>query len=251
MLTTQDYRSVHLDLKGQQYEERLAASPLEAYLMAREAKLMASLVPRLFPGGVPRYLDFACGTGRITQLIEPLANASYGLDISPTMLELARRRCPRTTFLECDVTRQNPGLEPVQLVTAFRFFGNAQDALRREALRTLADLVAPGGYLVLNSHRNPRCLRNLLLRLRGQPLSGCQGRPMDLHYGELRRLLAGFHFRVVRTQGIGFWIFRAALEQPTVLNSRVAAWLEAVCGWLRPLAPFCPDAIVVAQRVIA
>jgi SAM-dependent methyltransferase len=242
---TLDYRLSHLRT-GQAYEAELGQSPLDMYLAAREAEIIRALVPRLFPQGLGRYLDFACGTGRITQLVEPLAHESFGIDVAPGMVELARERCPRTQFWLCDVTRQDPGIGPVQLVTAFRFFGNAQDELRRSALRALRRLLAPGGYLLVNNHRNPGCLRNVLLRLAGLPLPEYHGRPVDLHYWKLHRLLLEAGFRLVRAYGIGFWIFRAALERPSILQSRLARALESFSR-LPPLGPFCPDAVLVAR----
>jgi SAM-dependent methyltransferase len=242
-----DYRCSHLRL-GQEYEAELAGDPLANYLMEREAELLGRLVPRLFPTGIGRYLDFACGTGRIAHLLEPLARQSYGIDISPGMLETARRRCRRTTFLLCDITRAKVSLLPVQLVTAFRFFGNAQEVLRHEALRALAGLVAPGGYLILNNHRNPVALQHLLLRLTGRPLPEYQGRAVDLRPWNLRGLLARYGFHLCKSYGIGLWVFRASLQRPAVLNSRWAALFEPL-STLPFVSVFCPDAVIVARRM--
>src|SRR5947209_6520021 len=91
-----DYRYSHFR-SGEEYDAELADEPLAVYFMEHEARLVTALARRLFPAGIPRYLDFACGTGRITRLLEAMAERSYGIDVSPGMLELARRRCPRTT----------------------------------------------------------------------------------------------------------------------------------------------------------
>jgi SAM-dependent methyltransferase len=52
-----------------------------------------------------RALDFGCGIGRLTQALAPRFRASCGVDISPTMIELAQRanRYPETcTYLVND-----------------------------------------------------------------------------------------------------------------------------------------------------
>jgi SAM-dependent methyltransferase len=243
---TLDYRCSHLRL-GQDYEAELAGDPLAAYLMDREAQVLAAVAPRLFPNGIARYLDFACGTGRITHLLEPWARQSYGVDVSPGMLEVARRRCDRTTFLLGDVTRAEIDLEPVHLATAFRFFGNAQVELRREALRALAKLVVSGGYLILNNHRNPIALQHLLLRLTGRPLPDYHGRTVDLAPWKLRRLLAENGFHTIRSYGIGLWVLRASFQRAAVLNSCWARLLEPLSR-LPLVNVFCPDAVLVARR---
>src|SRR5213076_3244584 len=115
------YRHSHL-VKGADYDAALARDPFDAFITARERALLLQAVGSLFPRGIPRYLDFACGTGRITQWVAPLAARSYGADVSEKMLAQARSKCRGTAFLLRDLTREPAGLEPVQLVTAFRFF---------------------------------------------------------------------------------------------------------------------------------
>jgi SAM-dependent methyltransferase len=248
-LIARDYRYSHFR-KGEEYEAELGRGAMDRYMADREAEILVDLVPRLFPNGLDRYLDFACGTGRITRLIEGMAAQSYGIDVAPGMLDVARRQCPKTTFLECDLTQQDPGLEPVRLVTAFRFFGNAQEELRRSALRAIHRLLVDGGYLVFNNHRNPVSLRNLLLRIARRPLPDYHGRTVDLHYWKLQSLLKETGFELMRSRGIGVWIFRTALERMEVLNSRTAHLLEPI-SHLRPLGPFCPDAVLIARRLPA
>ena len=40
------------------------------------SSVVVAVAREFFPGGIPRYLDFACGTGRITQHLAPLAHES-------------------------------------------------------------------------------------------------------------------------------------------------------------------------------
>lgn len=235
-----DYRHSHLH-KGTDYDEHLATSPISAYMAEREKEILSRIITRLFPVTIPRYLDFACGTGRITQLLERRADESFGLDISEKMVEQAKRKCSRTTFILGDATCEKQGIDPVNLVTAFRFFGNAQDELRLSALHTISSLLNDGGYLIFNNHRNPWAVRMLLLRLTGDRVRE------DLDFGKLKSLLSATGFKIVRTYGIGFWIFCSRLNRTEVLNSRLARLLETLSR-LKFLGPFCPDAVIVARK---
>lgn len=111
------------------------------------------------------YLDFACGTGRVISHLQAAVGRSVGVDISAEMLHVARKKVPRARFLQMDVTAPGSVLPGrFDLITAFRFFLNAQPALREAALEKLAGALAPGGRLVINvqanvpSHRSVRRL---------------------------------------------------------------------------------------------
>jgi SAM-dependent methyltransferase len=234
------YRDSHLG-KGADYDRALAHDPLDAYMARRERAIVLALLPQLQQAGVRRALDFACGTGRMTQLLDGAAEACFGVDVSESMVAQARAKCPHTRFFVQDILEQPLPIAPVQLVTAFRFFGNAEDGLRVRALQAIYRSLAPGGYLLLNDHENPWALQQLLRRLMGE-------RPRaDLHHWKLRRLLRGAGFSVRRTFGIGLWIYRAKLQRPDVLNSRWTDALELLSG-IPVLNRLCPDAVILAQR---
>ena len=234
------YRDSHLG-KGADYDAALAGDPFDAYMARREREIVLALLARLQRAGVRRSLDFACGTGRITQLLDGVAEACFAVDVSESMVAEARAKCPRTQFFIQDISEQPLPIAPVQLVTAFRFFGNAEDGLRARALQAIHRSLAPGGYLLLNDHENPWSLHRLLRRLVGE-----QARA-DLHHWKLRRLLRHAGFRVRRTFGIGLWIYRAKLQRPEVLNSHWADALELLSR-IPLLRSLCPDAVILAQR---
>jgi SAM-dependent methyltransferase len=233
-----DYRTSHLH-KGEDYDRDLAGDAFQAYVTEQEYIVLDRLVDALFPDGVPRYLDFACGTGRVTQRLEGRCAEPYGVDISESMVEQARHKCPRTHFVVADVTRDRLDLAPVDLVTSFRFFGNAQDELRRGALGAIHDLLRPGGYLVINNHRNAGALQQRLLRLRGE------GEPLDLDYPSLARMLRESGLRVRHSHGLALWAVRHRWRQPDVVHGRTVRLIEPLS---RRLARLCPDYVLVAQR---
>jgi SAM-dependent methyltransferase len=234
-----DYRASHL-IKGASYDKTLEEHPFDAYMSRREDEVLASLVPRLFPRGVPRYLDFACGTGRALSRVAQYAQESVGVDVSPTMLDQARQKCPGAKLVQLDLTVTDKDFGEFDLITTFRFIGNAQDTLRNSALAALTRRLKPGGYLVLDSHRNPRSLRNLL-----HP-GTAEGQ--DLHLAKLRGLLTRHGVAVQQTIGIGWWIAFDSQNSQKVLTSRLARVLDAVQVGRTPLVRFCPDVVVVARK---
>lgn len=236
-----DYRASHLE-KGAQYDANLAIDPFDAYMAAWERHHLPRMVREAFPSGLNRYLDFACGTGRITEQVAPLAKHSSAVDISPTMIEQARRKCPNTRFQLADLTQEDPDLGQFDLITSFRFFGNAQDELREGVMSALMKRLVSGGHLIINSHRNPRALYALFDRLTG----GTSGN-MDLHLPKLRALLNRHGLSIVAMQPVGAWMFRTSLMVSTPADADRAIRNEA--RFASPLwAPVAPDVIVVARK---
>jgi SAM-dependent methyltransferase len=162
------YSESHKD-RGDQYDGYLAGNAFDNYMAVWEARRVREIVNRLFPGGVPRYLDFACGTGRMTSVIAALAQHVTGVDVSESMLAHARNKLPAVRFVCADITKSTAdiGAEKFDLVSAFRFFGNAEHELRLEVLHALGKLLPPGGYLLINNHRNPGSVAARLRLLAG------------------------------------------------------------------------------------
>jgi ubiquinone/menaquinone biosynthesis C-methylase UbiE len=184
-------------------------------------------------------LDFACGTGRITNLLENFAEASYGIDISANMIEQAKKKCIRTKFFVGDFTQQSFSEKNFDLVTSFRFFGNAEDEIRTSALRSISGMLADNGYFIFNDHRNPWTILNALKKLVGDD------EMLDLHYWKLKKLLKESGFKIVHIYGIGFWVIRSKLMK--YLFSDLGKTLDRITR-LNFLGAFCPDFIVIAQK---
>ena len=241
MQPTEDYRLSHLE-RGGSYDALLAETPFDAYMAEWERRHLLNIVRQAFPNGVPRYLDFACGTGRVTATVATLSKQSVGVDISSSMIAVAKHKLPTTSFHLCDLTQNDLDLGLFDLITSFRFFGNAQDDLRDNALQAIVKRLVPGGKLIINSHRNPRALYALFDRLTG----GSSG-VMDLHLPKLRRLLSRHGLEIVQLQPIGAWMYRSRLLGGYRADDAVAIANERRFGH-RALSAVAPDVIVVAQR---
>jgi ubiquinone/menaquinone biosynthesis C-methylase UbiE len=120
-----------------------------------EKQILDGIVSENFGQTRMRLLDFACGTGRILHHLESRASESVGIDLSPSMLEVARAKVRKSEIVEADITRTDV-LQDRQfdLVTAFRFFPNAEPELRTEAMLVLKRHLSPRGVLVFNNHKN-------------------------------------------------------------------------------------------------
>jgi len=115
-------------------------------------------------GGAGRNcLDFACGTGRITNVAAQVFGEVVGVDVSKSMLACAQ--VPNNVKLRnIDMTMESLE-ETFDVVTAFRFFLNAEDQLKREALKAINQQLKDGGRLVCNVHMNATSPIGLVCRL--------------------------------------------------------------------------------------
>ena len=150
------YRDSHqYAAKGAEYERHYETQAWEKFLWSREQEILLEILAKYFAGNDVHLLDFACGTGRITSLLEDRVTTSTGVDVSGSMLAVARQKLKRTQIIEADITTENI-LKPRQfnLITAFRFFLNAEPELRSMAIRKLAELLTEDGCLVFNNHHN-------------------------------------------------------------------------------------------------
>jgi ubiquinone/menaquinone biosynthesis C-methylase UbiE len=150
------YRESHKhEEKGAEYEAYYQNKAWQKFLWSREQQILMKILEKYFAGKEVNLLDFACGTGRITELLENHVKTSTSVDVSGSMLAVAREKLKRTELIEADITVENI-LKPrkFNLIMAFRFFLNAEPELRSAAIKALAELLDEDGYLVFNNHQN-------------------------------------------------------------------------------------------------
>lgn len=163
----QDYRNTHVGPKSwaKDYDAKLfSPGSFDAAIWKREQLLLDRILQQ-HAGRPGNYLDFACGTGRVLSHVAQHFQTAVGLDISDTMLAVARDRVPGATLVQGDATR-NPAVldgRRFDFITAFRFFLNAQPSLRDEAMAFLASALADRhSRLLFNVHGNRYSTRALL-----------------------------------------------------------------------------------------
>jgi ubiquinone/menaquinone biosynthesis C-methylase UbiE len=113
---------------------------------------LGKLIERLPLRGDERLLDIACGTGRLAALLrQKHAHIDItGIDISPDMIDVARRRLPedpQTRWHHGTLDSVNLAAGSFDVVTcnnAFHLFPEQQDSLER-----MAQLARPGGLVAI------------------------------------------------------------------------------------------------------
>lgn len=208
------YRESHLGTaKARSYDEDLwdtrAAKGLDWLV---EQRLLADILRSAVSPASCSVADFACGTGRILEFLGRYFPAPVGIDVSPDMLALARARCPRAKLILGDVTT-TPGLAagPFDLITAFRFFLNAEPPLRSEVLAWMRASLKPRGLVVANFHLNPASLRGMYLRLRMNlaekvPMMGiAEAHRLFADNGFIVRQILGYSYLPYRRDGRHLW----------------------------------------------
>jgi SAM-dependent methyltransferase len=225
--STHNYREAHQDAQHARYYDRDFGSPSTAKALnwELEQRILDTVFAKHLQPAPRIAIDFACGAGRVLQYLEDRVDETIGLDISAEMLALAAPRCPRSRLVRHDVTRASTSELPasVDLVTAFRFFLNAEPQLRHDALAWIRSALNPGGHLVANFHLNPASLRGRYLRLRW---GGRRRTPM-LSPSDAETLLGDADFDVVAVYGYEYLPYRRAGSRlrAVALRRRVEAGL--------------------------
>ena len=241
-----DYRKfLQREERAKRYEQKYLGDSYDNWVWDLERGYLVELIERHLGDRPIRYLDFACGTGRVIAFLEPRMSTSTGVDVSASMLELAAPKVANSALV-CGDPTADPSLipGPYDLITAFRFFLNAQDELRKAALRTLHGALADDGLLVFNIHGNRWSLRLPGVLVRRYLLRQTSpNRLNSLSYPKMRRLLARHGFRVVEVRGYSFLPQRLR----RLLGVRVAHLLEAL-GTRSPTRFLAVNLLVTCRR---
>ena len=188
--------------KGLSYDRAYATDPLLRYLWGREQAVLDSILAELYAKTPVDLLDFACGTGRVAGALEDQVRSATGVDVSESMLDVARAKLQRTELINANLLDE-PVLQGrrFNLITAFRFFVNAEPDLRRGALRALEPLLTQDGHFVFNNHHNAGAIYSRLARahhrLRRRPPH------VTLSLDECEKLLAEVGLEFERVYPVG------------------------------------------------
>jgi|SRR5689334_20289971 ubiquinone/menaquinone biosynthesis C-methylase UbiE len=144
-----------------------------------------ALRPLLFRGLSGRLLDAGVGTGRNCAFYPADAEVS-GIDISPSMLDRAFRRCPTLAaagrLYRMDVTCLDFPAASFNAAVATFLFCVLPDELQVPALRELGRVVRPGGSIRLLEYVRPSGrLRRFVSRLWQPWMAWAYGASFDRH----------------------------------------------------------------------
>lgn len=216
-----------------------------------EGPLLEQLLLRLSKQGRNSCLDFACGTGRITAVVERYFERCHAIDVSDEMLSIARSSCSRAVLERRDVTQQ-PMTATFDVITAFRFFLNAEPTLRRAVLREFRRMITDNGRIVINVHVNRTSLLGVLYRMRNWML----GRTVanTIGHRELRQLIEEADFCIEQTYWYGLyprtgwhlnWLTRK-LMGPAESLFRNVSWLPR--SWAQSFIVVCAPIRTASDR---
>jgi SAM-dependent methyltransferase len=147
------------EAKAAAYERFYKANTYDAFIWELQRSRLEAVIAGLRRGDSKlKHLDFACGTGRIISAIHGLVDGSTGVDVSQNMLTMARLNCPSAVLKHGDIIK-SPGLVDADydVITAFRFFLNAEPQVRQAVMLNLASrLRTADSRLIFNVHEHAR-----------------------------------------------------------------------------------------------
>lgn len=190
------YATSHLK-KGELYHQAFEKRPGRKIIWEFEQTILRSIISQFKP--IDLHLDFAGGTGRIAEVLEPYVNNQIILDISPQMVAVAANRLKKTSIINKDfrdLTGEIPD-DSVAITTAFRFFANAESKLRSGAINFIAKKLEKGGLLICNNHRNFWSVSYILSRFT------LRGGDVGMINNELIRMAEDVGLSLVATYSLG------------------------------------------------
>jgi len=121
-------------------------------LHVSEARVEAAIAKAIGPAKIQTLLDLGTGTGRMLELLGPLALRAVGVDQSPQMLALARVRIERAGLRHVQLRQGDIYAAPVEpngfdLVVVHQVLHYLDDPSR--AVREAARAMRPGGRLLI------------------------------------------------------------------------------------------------------
>lgn len=245
----QDYRNAHHG-KGAAYHQSFAENVYRSVMWEIEQSILLDLLKAYFemPDRV-RLLDFACGSGRVLQLLENRVDTATGVDVTASMLDVAGAVTARSRLINCDITRSaDLDGERFDLITAFRFFPNAEPSLRTEAMAKLAAMLAPGGIMVFNNH-----IRAGSARHRARVAKARQGRlksKNDLHCmsdQEAAELAAQHGLTIVEERHAG--VLPIMKDKKSLIPTSILRSIERMGARTKLLASLAANKVYVARHV--
>jgi SAM-dependent methyltransferase len=193
---------------------RMTPDVLERFYASGDAEvadLLGLIRSRLDPGFAPRVaVDFGCGVGRMLRGLAQHSEQAVGVDVSPTMLELARQRLKEFGVTNVELVLSNDRLSEVpfgiDLVHSTIVFQHIPPSRGYDLFEQLVWRLGPGGCGVVHFHTAggdgwlDRIWRAAVAR---RPSRSALIRMYEYDPGRLLAILAkaGIHEVLTRTNG--------------------------------------------------
>ncbi|MDV9172996.1 methyltransferase domain-containing protein [Streptomyces sp. W16] len=148
---------------------QLVKTPAELDPLSRA--MPAAFAETVRSAGLGPVADLGCGPGRVTAYLAELGVPVFGVDLSPRMVELARRAYPELTFTVGSMTAPEIGDGELGGVLAYYSTHHTPPEQLPVVFGEFHRTLAPGGHLMLAGHVG----EGQLVR----PTQGYGGRPVS------------------------------------------------------------------------
>ena len=142
MVTRQSYDSV-AEAYAEQLSDELAHKPLDRHLLDRFAESVRGCGP---------VADLGCGPGHVARYLSEQGVAMLGIDFSPGMIEVAKRRHPGVEFRVEDMLHLSAAGESLAGAVLFYAIVHFEAAELPEVFREVRRVLMPGGLALLAFH---------------------------------------------------------------------------------------------------
>lgn len=134
--------------------------------IALEQPIVHGLLAELPPG---RALDAACGTGRHAAKLHELGHRVVGVDATPAMLSLARKKVPGADFRVGRLEELPVQDATVDLITCALALSHLDDL--RPAVAEFARVLKPGGHVIISDIHPTASLTGAIAAFPGRDLT--------------------------------------------------------------------------------
>jgi 2-polyprenyl-6-hydroxyphenyl methylase/3-demethylubiquinone-9 3-methyltransferase len=171
-----------------------------------------------------KILDMGCGGGFLTHFLSQKGHETYGVDLSPSSLEIARKKDPKTHYLCADVTKLPFEDKSFDVVSAMDLLEHVEDP--RKVIAEASRLLRPQGLFFF--HTFNRNFFSYLLVIKGVEWI-VKNTPKNMHVYplfikpvELQQMCEEFQLEVEEFKGVrpkfkkkAFWKMIVTREVPS------------------------------------
>lgn len=172
-----------------------------------------------------KILDFACWTWRITSFIKKYYKNVVWYDISDDMLNIAKEKYPDIEFYNVDIQSENVS-ESFDIITAFRFFLNAEYSLKKDILNRFRCVLTWKSIVIFNIHMNSWCFTYFLSWIK-RKLGFTKIIQNWMSYNDVDKLVKECWYKIIDSKWYSFLLWNPLLNWiPFNVLKKIDLWLS-------------------------